>query len=68
MIESIRRMKVGDIGGLEVLVRRCQVTAVRAAFPVAHDEGLTEDVVKDASIRLYRRIRHFDKTRPFEPI
>ncbi len=65
--ESIHRMKDGDIGGLEVLVRRYQVKAVRAAFLVTHDEALSEDVVQDTFIRVYQRIRHFDESRPFEP-
>jgi RNA polymerase sigma-70 factor (ECF subfamily) len=65
--ESIHRMKDGDMGGLEMLVRRYQVKAVRAAFLITHDEALSEDVVQDTYIRLYQRIRHFDETRPFEP-
>jgi RNA polymerase sigma-70 factor (ECF subfamily) len=65
--ESIRLMKGGDIGGLEVLVRRYQVRAVRAAFLVTRDVPLSEDVVQDTFIRMYQRIRHFDESRPFEP-
>ena len=65
--EAIRRMKNGEIGGLETLVRRYQVRAVRAAFFVTHDETLAEDIVQETFIRLYQRIHHFDETRPFEP-
>jgi RNA polymerase sigma-70 factor (ECF subfamily) len=65
--ESIHRMKGGDIGGLEALVRRYQVKAVRAAFLVTHDEAFSEDIVQDTFIRLYQRIQHFDESRPFEP-
>lgn len=65
--QGIHRMKNGDIGGLEVLVRRYQVKAVRAAFFVTHDRALSEDIVQDTFIRLYQHIRHFDDTRPFEP-
>jgi RNA polymerase sigma-70 factor (ECF subfamily) len=64
---SIHRMKNGDIGGLETLVRRYQVKAVRAAFFVTHDRALSEDIVQDTFIRLFQRIRQFDDTRPFEP-
>jgi RNA polymerase sigma-70 factor (ECF subfamily) len=65
--ESIHRMKAGDIGGLEMLVDRYQVKAVRAAFLVTRDKALSEDVVQDTFIRLYQRIQHFDESRPFEP-
>ena len=65
--EAVRRMKSGDIGGLEILVRRYQVRAVRAAFLVTQDEPLAEDVVQDAFIQLHQRIHQFDDRRPLEP-
>ena len=65
--EAVRRMKNGEIGGLEILVNRYQVKAMRAAFLVTHDETLAEDVVHETFIRLYQHIRQFDETRPFEP-
>jgi RNA polymerase sigma-70 factor (ECF subfamily) len=65
--EAIRRMKNGEIGGLEALVDRYQVRAARAAFFVTHDEALAEDIVQETFIRLYQRIRHFDETRSIEP-
>jgi RNA polymerase sigma-70 factor (ECF subfamily) len=65
--EAIRRLKRGDMGGLEMLVSRYQVKAVRTAFLVTHDEALAEDVVAEAFVRIYHRIRGFDETRPFEP-
>jgi RNA polymerase sigma-70 factor (ECF subfamily) len=65
--QAVRRMKNGDIGGLEVLVAQYQVKAVRAAFLITHDEPLAEDVVQETFIRLYQRIHHFDDSRPFEP-
>lgn len=65
--EAVRLMKDGEISGLEVLVNRYQVRAVRAAFFVTHDEALSEDIVQETFIRLYQRIRQFEETRPFEP-
>lgn len=65
--DAARRMKGGDIGGLEILVHRYQVKAVRAAFLVTLDEPMAEDVVQDAFLRLFRRIRSFDDSRPLEP-
>jgi RNA polymerase sigma-70 factor (ECF subfamily) len=64
---AIQRLKNGDIGGLEYLVMQHQVKAVRAAFLITRDSGLAEDVVHDAFIHVYRAIRSFDETRPFEP-
>jgi RNA polymerase sigma-70 factor, ECF subfamily len=64
---AIRRLKEGDIGGLEILVSRYQCQAVQAAYLITHDEQLAEDVVQDTFVRIYQRIRHFDENRPFQP-
>jgi RNA polymerase sigma-70 factor (ECF subfamily) len=66
-VQAVRRLKDGDIGGLEILVARYQVRAVRAAFLITRDEGAAEDVVQETFIRIYHRIHTFDATRPFEP-
>lgn len=65
--QAIRSLKCGDISGLEVLIARYQVKAIRAAFLVVHDEALAEDIVQEAFIRFFQRARYFDDTRPFEP-
>ncbi len=65
--EAILWMKNSQIDGLEVLVNRYQVGAVRAAFLITHDQTLAEDVVQETFIRLYQRIGNFDVTRPFKP-
>ncbi len=64
---AIEQIKKGNIDGLEVLVRKYQVRAVRAAFLVAQDRYLAEDVVQTAFIRVYERIGQFDSDRPFWP-
>lgn len=64
---AIRRLKDGDIGGLEVLIARYEVKAVRTAFFIVHDGQLAEDIAQEAFLRVYQRIRGFDETRPFEP-
>jgi RNA polymerase sigma-70 factor, ECF subfamily len=66
-LHAIRRLKNGDIGGLECLIARYQGKALRTAFLVTHDELLAEDVVQDVFVRFYQRARSFDETRPFEP-
>ncbi len=65
--EAIRRLKNGDIGGLEILVTRYQGKALRSAFFILQDEQLAEDVVQDTFIRIYQRIEHFDEKRDFAP-
>ena len=64
---AIRQLKQGDIGGLEFLVSRYQVKAIRAAYLITRDPGLAEDVVQECFVQAYRSIRSFDEARPFEP-
>lgn len=64
---AIQRLKNGDISGLEFLVARHQVKAVRTAYLITRDLGLAEDIVQDSFLQAYRSIRGFDSTRPFEP-
>src|SRR5512134_3472338 len=66
-LQAIRRLKRGDIGGLEHLIARYQGKAMRTAFLITQDEPMAEDVVQDAFVRFYQRARTFDETRPFEP-
>jgi RNA polymerase sigma-70 factor (ECF subfamily) len=65
--KAIKILKDGDIGGLEFLVTRYQVRAVRTSYLITRDLGLAEDVVQDAFLHAYRAIRSFNATRPFEP-
>jgi RNA polymerase sigma-70 factor (ECF subfamily) len=66
-LQAIRRLKNGDIGGLEHLIAHYQAKAVRTAYLVTQHEPLAEDVVQDAFVRFYERVHYFDETRPFEP-
>jgi RNA polymerase sigma-70 factor (ECF subfamily) len=65
--QAIQRLKQGDISGLEFLVMRHQVKAVRTAWLITRDPGLAEDIVQDAFLKAFRAMRGFDATRPFEP-
>ena len=58
--EAIARLKRGDVGGLEVLVRGHQVRAVRTVFLITRDRALAEDIVQAAFLRAYERIGQFD--------
>jgi RNA polymerase sigma-70 factor, ECF subfamily len=66
-LQSIRRLKRGDIGGLECLIARYQGKALRTAFLVTHNEPMAEDVVQDVFVHFYQRADCFDESRPFEP-
>jgi RNA polymerase sigma-70 factor (ECF subfamily) len=65
--QAIRRLKNGDISGLEFLVACHQVKAVRTAYLITRDPGLAEDIVQDTFLQVYHAIHGFDETRPFEP-
>ena len=66
-LQAIRRLKQGDIGGLEVLVTRYQLRALRAAFLIVRDEQAAEDLTQETFLRLFVHIRRFDESRPFGP-
>jgi len=58
--EAITQLKRGDVRGLEILVRKYQLEAVRIAFPITNDLGLAEEVVQEAFLRVYQRIHQYD--------
>lgn len=64
---AIARLKDGDIGGLEALVRTYQTRAMRAAYLIVRDRALAEDLVQAAFVRTYEKIARFDERRPFGP-
>jgi RNA polymerase sigma-70 factor (ECF subfamily) len=64
---AIERLLLGDISGLDELMRRYQVQAVRAAYLVCQDRSLAEDIVQSAFVRAYERIHQFESSRPFGP-
>ncbi len=65
--QAIARLKRGDPGGLEALVRRYQVRAVHAAYLIVRDCPLAEDVVQSAFLQAAEKIGQFDDRRPFGP-
>src|SRR5690606_3988635 len=61
---AVQRLKRGDIGGLEILVSRHQVRAVRTAFLILQDEDAAQDVAQETFLRIYQRIQQFDDRLP----
>ena len=65
--EAILKLRDGDIQGLEVLVKKYQLKAMRAVFLVVRDRAMAEDIVQSVFIRVYERIDTFESSRPFGP-
>lgn len=64
---AVCRLKNGDIGGLEILISRYQVKAIRAAYFVIQNEQMAEDIVQDTFLHMVQHIQSFDEDRPFGP-
>lgn len=64
---AIARLRQGDLAGLEMLMERYQVKAVRTAYLITRDRATAEDVVQTAFVRVYERIHQYNAERPFEP-
>lgn len=64
---AIYKLKRQDISGLEFLVMRYQVKAIRVAYLITRDSSVAEDIVQDAFIQVFHSIRGFDESRSFEP-
>jgi len=65
--EAIRQLKRGNPAGLELLVKKYQLHAVRAANLIVRDSSLAEDIVQSAFLKAYERIYQFDVERSFGP-
>lgn len=65
--QAITLLKLGDLQGLEELVRLHQVKAVRTACLITGDLLLAEDIVQDAFLQAYSSIQQFQDGRPFSP-
>ena len=64
---AISRLKQGDPGGLETLVRDYQVCAVYTAYMILFDRSLAEEIAQTAFVRVAEKIQYFDELRPFAP-
>ena len=65
--EAVERLRSGDIGGLEALVKVHQTRALRAAYLITRDRASAEDVVQGAFLRSYERAGQLDPQRLFGP-
>ena len=65
--EAIDLLRHGEIRGLETLVQRYYIHAVRTAYLITRDHTAAEDIVQSALLRAYERINQFQPGRSFEP-
>ena len=65
--QAIDSLKHGDLAGLNVLIERYQLRAVRSAYLIVRERSLAEDIVQEEFVQLVRKIHKFDKIRPFAP-
>src|SRR5260370_12612624 len=64
---AIRRCRSGDIRGLDALMARHQVQALRVAYLLTGDRMQAEDVVQDSFLQVFRTIKRFRPDHPFGP-
>ena len=65
--DALRRLRAGDLIGLDPLVLRYQVAVTRTAYLITRDRASAEDAVQTVFIRLAERIHQLDPRRPFAP-
>jgi RNA polymerase sigma factor (sigma-70 family) len=65
--EAIRRCQRGDIGGLEPLMARYQVAALRLAYLLVGERAAAEDVVQDSFMLAYQGSARFRPGSAFTP-
>ena len=65
--EAVQALQRGDQRGLEALVERYELRALRTAYHVTRDPESAKDVVADAFLAVFERIDSCDPDRPFEP-
>jgi RNA polymerase sigma-70 factor (ECF subfamily) len=65
--EAIARVREGDLNGLEVLIHRYYLRAVRAAYLIVLDQSQAEDIVQSCFIQAIEKIEQFDDRREFGP-
>ncbi|MCH7760822.1 sigma-70 family RNA polymerase sigma factor [candidate division TA06 bacterium] len=65
--ELISRVKAGDMGGFDELVRRYQKKIYYLALKMVRDHDLADEVVQDAFVKAYHAMNKFKEGYPFYP-
>src|SRR5215469_2183684 len=64
---AIRLCRTGDIRGLDALMDRHKLSALRLAYLLTGDRAHAEDVVQESFLQAFRSMRRFRPERPFAP-
>ncbi len=64
---AIQLLKRKNVTGLEALVKKYQLPAIRAAYLIVRNRETAEDIVQQVFIRIFERIEQYDAKRPFSP-
>lgn len=65
--EAIRLCQQGNNQGLDSLVHRYQLQAIRTAYLILGDRVTAEDVVQESFVRAWNSIKSFDPRAAFAP-
>jgi len=63
----VERARQGDVDAYDVLVRRYQGVAMRAAYLVLGNAAEVEDTTQEAFVKAYYALARFQAGRPFRP-
>ena len=63
--EIVTRVRGGDTGLYEIIMRRYNQRLYRVARAILRDDGETEDVIQDAYVRAYQHLDQFAGYAPF---
>ncbi len=62
-----RRAVAGDLNGFEELVSRYRKRVYGICYRMAGNAEDAEDWAQECFLRIYRQLRHYEPTRPFQP-
>lgn len=63
--EVVRRVRAGDTGLFEIIMRRYNQRLYRVARSILRDDGEAEDVMQDAYVRAYQHLDQYAGRAPF---
>lgn len=63
--ELVRQIQRGDILAFEVLVERYEGRLLNFVFRLTHNEPLSEEIVQNAFVAIYKKIDNIDTSRKF---
>jgi RNA polymerase sigma-70 factor (ECF subfamily) len=65
--EAVQALRQGDQGGMDALVERHELRALRLAYQITRDPESAKEVVADAFLAVYEHLSGRAREKPFEP-